>query len=111
MTDTPASAASRTLAEEQETPFEHLVIRDVDSVQEYVDARLHLSSRPSVRELEEGFPHNIVRALSREHHHHEKHRQEESDDDENQQKRYQESEDNWGRECMKDTRQRKSHDS
>lgn len=87
MTDTPASVASRTLAEEQETPFEHLAIRDVDSVQEYVDARLHLSTRPSARELEEGFPHNIVRALSREHHHHEKHRQEESEDNENKEKR------------------------
>ena len=75
MTDSEASLASRTFTEVpiHETPFEHLAIRRVDSVQEYVDARLSLSSRPSARELEEGFPQNLVRALSNERHHHHHH--------------------------------------
>ncbi|KAH8116321.1 MFS general substrate transporter [Phellopilus nigrolimitatus] len=58
MTDTPHSTASRTLSD-NETPFEHLAIRDVNSVQESVDPRLSLSSRPSARQLEEGFPSHV----------------------------------------------------
>ena len=89
MADTPGTASSTpTLAgdrvPEMETPFEHLAIRSVDQVHEYVDSRLSLGSRPSPRELEEGFPHKLSRAFSSEHHshhHHDKIKHEIEDDD------------------------------
>lgn len=66
--DTPGSVASKTLAEnERETPFEHLAVRDVNDLEEYVDPRLSLSSRPSPHELEGGISDYVVRALHAEH--------------------------------------------
>lgn len=74
MTDTPRSFASQTVTGDHETPFEHLAIRSVDEVHEYVDSRLTLGSRPSPSELEERFPQNLVRAFSKESSYHpEKH--------------------------------------
>lgn len=79
MTDTPGTASlTPTLAgdhdhshvQERETPFEHLAIRSVDQVHEFVDSRLSLESRPTPREVEEGFPHKLGRAFSRESHDH-----------------------------------------
>ena len=82
MSHTPASIESRTLAgdveeraeHEQETPFEHLAVRDIASVHEDVDPRLSLSSRPSADELDESFPKHLQHTLSGEHPHHLHHR-------------------------------------
>lgn len=80
MTDTPHSFASQTAAGDHETPFEHLAVRSVEEVQEYVDSRLGLGSRPSPSELEERFPHNMVRAFSKESSYHpEKHQADDND--------------------------------
>lgn len=81
MSHTPASTESKTLAgdveererRERETPYEHLAVRDIDSVHEDVDPRLSLSSRPSADELDESIPKHLVHTLSGEHphpHHH-----------------------------------------
>lgn len=58
---------------DRETPFEHLAVRDVDSVHEDVDPRLSLSSRPSANELDESIPKHLTHALNPDHihpHHH-----------------------------------------
>lgn len=70
MTSTPGQESVNTLTGDRETPFEHLAIRDVDHVQEYVDTRLSLGSRPAADELDESFPQALVRALSRDGHNH-----------------------------------------
>lgn len=80
MSHTPASIESKTLAgdveerehRERETPYEHLAVRDIDSVHEDVDPRLSLSSRPSAEELDESIPKHLAHTLSGEypHHHH-----------------------------------------
>lgn len=77
MSHTPASTESKTLAgdveererRERETPYEHLAVRDIDSVHEDVDPRLSLSSRPSADELDESIPKHLAHTLSGEHPH------------------------------------------
>lgn len=65
MASTPHSAASMTLGGHEE--FDGLVLRDVDSVHDFVDPRLTLASRPSARELDSSFSRKLSDAL---HHNH-----------------------------------------
>ena len=80
MASTPHSTASLTLAGQGDVNEAGLVIRDVDSVQEYVDPRLSLSSRPSAHELDASFSRKISDAFYPDHVHahraEEKHRHE-----------------------------------
>lgn len=67
MASTPNSAASITLAGHDDTGG--LVIRDVESVHEYVDPRLSLSSRPSAHELDSSFSQKVSEVFHADHAH------------------------------------------
>ncbi|THH08248.1 hypothetical protein EW145_g2823 [Phellinidium pouzarii] len=70
MSSTPGSTTSRTLAGHDDIDnIDNIVIRDVDSVQEVVDPRLSLSSRPSADQLDRSFSREVIDTIRGDHHH------------------------------------------
>lgn len=60
------------LKSDPEAEREHVTLHRVESVNEYVDSRLELSSRPSARQLDSTISQQILHAFHHEQQHHSK---------------------------------------